>query len=154
MKFTHELKVSVEGKSYDLVVRDLTKKEAKALQEKHDKLKNVMEEIRTIQNRAKRIERRLETAVEIAKEQSGEAKIKTLREQEKLHTEIETLEDTLQKMNFNDFDADLEAIFKERLSLCLSGTGVEDIMDLAESYGYKRIWEYIDGAVSETEKKQ
>ena len=153
MKLRHEVKMDIDGKKYDLEVRELTKKEAKDLQNKHDELRNTVEKLNTLQKKAKRLDRKIEMLSEISKEQTGEEKIKTLKQQEKLHLEAEGLEDELADLMKFDIDSELDKLFKTRMKLVITGDNAEDIFTMGEEYGYKRIWSAIEEAIIATEKK-
>ena len=153
MKLKHDVKMDIDGTKYEIEVRELTKKEGKDLQKKHDELKNTVDRLNVLQKKTKRLDRKIEMLNEISKEQSGNEKVKTLKEQEKLQNESDNIEDELVELMKFDVDGELDNLFKARMTLAISGNGSDDIFELAEKYGYKRIWDAIEEAIIATEKK-
>lgn len=69
---------------------------------------------------------------------------------EKLTLEMHKLEDSLYKLT-DKFDAESERlkVLKERFELCLGGDNKDDIIELAETYGYDTLMNTITEAIRE-----
>ena len=121
--------------------RDLTKSEkkdfdvlTKALNDKNNQLQKNLRKIK-----------QLDELIEIEK------KLENYKEVKKHTLEKQKLEDTFENLSI---DEESEELMKKRFDICLSGIDANELKNIADVAGYRRVYQTISEAVSESKEKK
>jgi hypothetical protein len=122
--------------------RDLTKAEKKDFDKKTEELNN---KNKTLQKKLRKI-KQLEELIEIDKELKFHTEVrKNTLEKQKIENEFEDIDDV---------EEESEKLMKERFDICLSGEDADEIKNIAEVAGYRRVYQTISEAVAESKEKK
>ena len=141
--FERDFVLEVGEDTYTGVVRDMTKIEEKKIAKMSKAIKDKAEESYKNYNKIKSITKKMQIKEKLGK--WGDIEI--------LADKLEDLEARNEELNNAVTDSDsLEKLFKERFNLTVISDDKEAIIEVADKYGYKNVFETILQDV--TEKKE
>jgi len=113
--------------------REYTKKEQQEAKDKYEKLIATAEKVNLIARKITRNEKLIEV----------KEKLEDYQSMDKLLTDTNKLEDELIKINKTVNVDEAGDGLKDRFALCLGGEQKDEIIDLAETVGYQKVYEKI-----------
>lgn len=129
-----------ETAEYKGTFRELTKKELAEFKAKNETTSATIKKAQALIEKAKRITKSIEI----------KEKLEDWASVDELTKDLHKTEDELYKLS-DKFDAESERLnmIKERFELCLGGEQKDEIIDLADTYGYDTLMDIITEAIRE-----
>jgi len=131
LNITEPFELTVGEDTYEGEFAELTKKQSKSIDK--DTPKDTIKENNKVAKKIERIERKIENA----KNLDDSKLIKSL------YSQLDKLEDIQESLLDKIESYSIEDMYKQRMTLSLSGDDKDAIMTLGETYGYQKVFDTI-----------
>ena len=154
MKLTHKIPFKIDDKELNIEVRELKKSEVKILKKKEKEISEKANEPIELLRETQKLQRKIERLKQKMLISNNEEKLKILDDQELLYDRIEEIQSKTKDIQLSVEDAEnkSELLYKQRMEFCVSGD-IEELFEICEDFGYKKLWSAISEAVEKIEKK-